>query len=422
MSDRLRVGFVGAGFNTNFHIRSWLGVRHADILGIADPNVKRAEDSAQLCKELGVGEEKAYADVSELVMDPNIDALWICAPNYTRVPIMKQIAEIIGSGKGNLVGIACEKPLARNAAEAAEMVKIVNELGLLHGYMENQVFAPSVTRGKEIIWRRGAGIAGRPYLARAAEEHGGPHEPWFWDGEKQGGGVLNDMMCHSIEAARFMLTDPNKPKSSLRPVSVNAEIATLKWSRPEYIRLLREMSQNQIDYGKRPSEDFARANINFEDDEGNIVVAEVTTSWSFVGPGLRLSFEMIGPEYFMQINTLDPDMQIFFSRNISGQEGEDLVEKQAAEQGLMPVVADEGIVYGYTHEDRYMVDCFRNNRMPEENWNDGLLVTQLLMTAYKSSEEGKKLLFDPAAVASFIPGVAKGSYRSDDPLRTAHKQ
>ena len=421
MSKRLKVGFVGAGFNTNFHIRSWLGVRDADITGIADPNVQRAEASVKLCKELNVGEAKAYADVSELVMDPNVDALWICAPNYTRVDIMEKIAEVIKSGKGQLVGIACEKPLARNAAEAKKMLDIINELGLLHGYMENQVFAPSVTKGKEIIWRRGAGTAGRPYLARAAEEHSGPHEPWFWSGEKQGGGVLNDMMCHSIEAARFMLTDPNKPKDTLRPVSVNAEIATLKWSIPKYVDILKEMSNQQIDYSKTPSEDFARANINFEDDDGNIVVAEVTTSWSFVGPGLRLSFEMIGPEYFMQINTLDPDMQIFFSRNITGKEGEDLVEKQAAEQGLMPVVADEGIVYGYTHEDRYMVKCFLDRTMPEENWNDGLLVTQLLMTAYKSAEEGKKLAFDTNAVNDFVPKVAKGTYTAKDPFLTAHK-
>ena len=421
MADRLGVGFVGAGFNTNFHIRSWLGVRDADITGVADPDTSRAEATAKECRRLRVGDPKAYADVSELVADPNVDALWICAPNYTRIEIMEKIAETINSGKGSIKAIACEKPLARNVAEAERMVEIVNELGLLHGYLENQVFSPSVVRGREIIWRRGAAVAGRPYLARAAEEHGGPHEPWFWDGERQGGGVLNDMMCHSIEAARFMLSDPNKPKNAIRPVTVNAEIATLKWSRKEYIELLKEMFAGRIDYGKRPSEDFARANVTFEDDEGNVLVAEVTTSWSFVGPGLRLSFEMIGPEYFMQINTLDPDMYIFFSRNVKGREGEDLVEKQAAEQGLMPVVADEGIVYGYTDEDRYMVRCFLDGKMPEENWNDGLLVAQILMPAYKSSEEGKKLAFDPHAVRDFVPRVAQGTYTSRDVLKPADR-
>ena len=45
-------------------------------------------------------------------------------------------------------------------------------------------------RGKEIIWSRGAKVTGRPYLARAAEEHSGPHMPWFWEGSLQGGGVM----------------------------------------------------------------------------------------------------------------------------------------------------------------------------------------------------------------------------------------
>jgi len=65
-------------------------------------------------------------------------------------------------------------------------------------------------KGKEILWNRGAKATGRPYLARAAEEHGGPHEPWFWIGKKQGGGVLIDMMTHGQEVARFILTGPNE--------------------------------------------------------------------------------------------------------------------------------------------------------------------------------------------------------------------
>ena len=117
------------------------------------------------------------------------------------------------------------------------MVELVERSGLLHGYLENQVFTPGVQRGRALIWARGAALTGRPYLARAAEEHSGPHMPWFWQGELQGGGVLNDMMCHSVEVARFMLTEPGKPRASIRPVSVSAQIASLKWSRPEYVEL-----------------------------------------------------------------------------------------------------------------------------------------------------------------------------------------
>ena len=41
--------------------------------------------------------------------------------------------------------------------------------------------------------------------------------PWFWQGDLQGGGVLNDMMCHSLEVGRYLLTKPGAPRDSIRP-------------------------------------------------------------------------------------------------------------------------------------------------------------------------------------------------------------
>jgi hypothetical protein len=145
-----------------------------------------------------------------------------------------------------------------------------------------------VARGKEVIWRRAVPIAGRPYLAGAAEEHSGPHRPWFWRGDRQGGGVLNDMLCHSYEAARYLLTAPGGARDSLTVTEVNAQIASLKWTRPEYAELLREQTGGAIDYGRAPAEDFARATVRLRTPEGLPVIVEATTSWGFVGPGLRL--------------------------------------------------------------------------------------------------------------------------------------
>jgi predicted dehydrogenase len=109
---------------------------------------------------------------------------------------------------GALRGIACEKPLARTVAEASHITRLMRRLGIAHGYLENQVFAPQVQAGRSLLWTRAAASTGRPYLARAAEEHSGPHMPWFWRGELQGGGVLNDMMCHSVLLVRHLLTAP----------------------------------------------------------------------------------------------------------------------------------------------------------------------------------------------------------------------
>ncbi len=408
---RLGVGFIGSGFITRFHIQSFLAVRDADVLGVWSPNAKHAEEAAALARNLRVGEARAFNSIEEMVAAPEIDCIWMCGPNHTRIENMERIVDTLESGKGELVGIACEKPLARNVAEAKRMVSMVEKTNLLHGYLEDQLYSPGIVRGREIIWARGAALTGRPYLARAAEEHSGPHMPWFWQGELQGGGVLNDMMCHSVEVVRFMLTKPGAPRSSIRPKKVSAQIASLKWSRPEYAELLKEMMGAEVDYRARPSEDFARATIQYEDEQGATLIGEVTTSWSYVGAGLRLSMELLGPEYSLSMNSLDSGLKLFLSRKVKGETGEDIVEKQNAEQGLMPVVGNEAAEYGYEGENRYFINCFLEGKMPEENFHDGLEVTEILMTAYMSAEQERTIEFRPPDLDTFIPAVARGEWK-----------
>jgi predicted dehydrogenase len=408
--QKLGVGLIGGGFVARFHIRAWTGVRDGDILGIVDKDKKRAEEAAALARKLNVGRTKVYGSITEMVSDPAIDAVWICSPNFTRLEVMEEIVLALQKGKGELVGLCCEKPLGRNASEARKMLALVNKVNLLDGYLENQVFAPSVVRGKQIVWSRGAALSGRPYLARAAEEHSGPHMPWFWEGSLQGGGVLNDMMCHSVEVARFLLTPPGAERSVLTPTKVTAYASCLKWQIPEYAKILSDWSGGKTDYLKRPAEDFARSLIEYRDEKGSPIVVETTTSWCYVGAGLRLSMELLGPEYALQINTLDADLKVFFSRKVVGKAGEDLVEKQNAEVGLMPVVSDEEGAYGYTAEDRHMVQSFLKGVRPSENFSDGVNVAEVLMTAYMSVEKDKSLPFPPPGLANYIPAVAKGTW------------
>lgn len=411
-ASRLGVGFVGSGFVTKFHLQAWCGVRDADVLGIYSPNSSHREETAALARDLRVGNARSFSSIEEMVAAPEIDCVWLCGPNHLRLQNMRAICDALNSGKGKLLGIACEKPLARNVAEARQMVKLVEESGLLHGYLEDQIFAPTVTRGKQIMWDRAAALTGRPYLARAAEEHSGPHSPWFWRGELQGGGVLNDMMCHSIEVARFMLTEPGAQRSTVRPLKVAAQIASLKWSRPEYVNRLRTNMGPDVDYANRPAEDFARATINYVDNDNNPLIVEVTTSWSYVGAGLRLSLEVLGPEYSLAMNSLDSGLKLFLSREVKGEAGEDLVEKQNAEQGLMPVLGNEAAEYGYEAQNRYMVQCFLDGRQPEESFYDGLEVAELLMTAYMSAELERTIPFRPEGLESFVPLVAQGLWKA----------
>jgi len=120
--------------------------------------------------------------------------------------------------------------------------------------------------------------------------------------------------------------------------------------------------------------------------------------------------ELLGPEYSMAVNSLDAGPKVFFSRRVTGASGEDLVEKQNAEMGLMPVVSDEEAEYGYVAEDRHMVRSFLAGQRPAENFDDGLGVAELLMTAYMSAEQERTIAFPPPGLETFVPAVAKGQW------------
>jgi predicted dehydrogenase len=409
---RLGVALVGAGFINSVHAKAWLSVRDAEIVAICSPTAENANKLAAVCRDLGVGRPKIYSDLRETVNDQSVDAVWVSSPNYARFSSIRAIAEEVREDRSNVRGIACEKPLAASVLDAKEMLRLVEDAGILHGYLENQVFAPSLTRGKEIVWKF-AKDTGRPYLARAAEEHGGPHSAWFWVPQMSGGGVVLDMMCHSLEASRFMLTSPDETREQLRVRTVSGEVASLKWTRPEYVEELKKSTGGRANYSDSPAEDFGRATVTFEAADGNTVIADASVLWCYTGPGVRLILDLLGPEYYMSVNSLQPDLHVFSSRNVKPKSGVYFVEKQAAEQGLMPTVADESFTYGFQAEDRHMVQSFIQNKMPMENWHDGLAILEIIMACYMAAEKGKRLKFQPGLFDDYVPQPARGKWNPD---------
>ncbi|MDQ3699451.1 MAG: gfo/Idh/MocA family oxidoreductase, partial [Chloroflexota bacterium] len=140
---------------------------------------------------------------------------------------------------------------------------------------------------------------------------------------------------------------------------------------------------------------------------GETVVIETTTSWAYVGAGLRVQLELLGAEYAMEFSSLNTGLKVFLSRNVGGGEGEDLVEKQNAEQGLMPVIDDEASLYGYTHENRHMVESFRKGERPIETFHDGVAVIELLMALYRSAETGNTVRLPTDELETYIPVPAR---------------
>ncbi len=198
-SRALRYGFVGAGFNAKFHLAALRQIRGIKVAGVM--SVAGAPEFAKLAADWGLGETAVFDSVGE--MAKHVDCVAVCAPNYARLEIVEAIADAVKAGAA-LKGVICEKPLGRNVAEARRLVELARSAGLRTAYFENQIFMKPIRTQLaqlEPVRRQ----MGPLTLARSAEEHGGPHEAWFWDPTRQGGGVLCDMGCHSIAVGWYVL-------------------------------------------------------------------------------------------------------------------------------------------------------------------------------------------------------------------------
>jgi predicted dehydrogenase len=405
----LRVGFIGAGFIAKFQLRAMAQIRTMELVGITSRTRAHAEEVVALARELGVGEATVYASISE--MAPHVDALAIYAPNYLRVAMMEEIVAAVQAGAA-LKGVICEKPLGRNVAEARRLVELADQAGLKSAYFENQLFMKPVRAQLAQLAPQIASM-GSPLLVRAAEEHGGPHEPWFWDPTRQGGGVLSDMGCHSIAVGWYALTPPDQAPTFLQPISVSAEVALLKWGLPLWRQKL--LDRFGVDYGKTPAEDFTTGVITYRNPStGQQVKAQFTNSWMFEKQGLRLLMDGMGPGYAFEVNTLASSTQIFIGDAAAEAiaDAETALEKSTASRGLLAIHHNEADLYGYPDENADAAAAFQAGRSAFLDWRYGLEITKLVMAAYLAAERQQTIdLTDPAIqqeLESYIPLIQQG--------------
>lgn len=405
--QRMRLGFIGAGFIAKFQASALRFVRGADLTGVYA--LKGADDLAAYAISNGLGDCKVYSTVAELCK--NCDAVAVFAPNFARVEIIGQIAEAVKAG-AHLKGVMCEKPLGRTVAEAKELVRLMKEAKMPTAYFENQIHMKAVKNALAQL----APVAkemGPVALARSAEEHAGPHEGWFWDPTRQGGGVLSDMGCHSIAVSWFALTPHGKAPNFLKPVAVNAEVALLKWGVPKYRKQL--LDRMGVDYTKVPAEDFATGMVTFQNPETKQKVkAQFTNSWMYDKQGLRLLMDGLGPGYAFEVNSLKSPLEIFIGDAAAEAvaNAELALEKATASRGLLTVQPNEADLYGYVDEIDDAVQAFSQGKDALLNWDYGLEITRLCQAGYLSAEKGKTIdLTDPATqkeLDGYVSLIAQG--------------
>lgn len=401
-SQPFGIGIVGAGFITQeSHVPSVEYLPDIQVTGIQNRTRETAVELANTCRDNGWGDPSVYGndEVGALADDPDVDAIWITTPNFVRADAVKAVTTAVEDGS-DLDGIAVEKPLARTLSEADDIIERVESAGLAHAYLENWVHEPRISELRSLLWERGR-KAGPPYIARARAEHGGPHSAWFWDGEKQGGGVLTDMLSHALSTNQRLLTDP--AGGALEPVSINADTETLKWNREDFADQLQ--SEFGVDLRENPVDDYARATVQYKNDSGQTIISEATGSWCYVGAGVNRSIELLGPEYSGQVVSNGSESSVFFSDVLSG--GEGWAEKQNATSGRMPLAAADIVLGGYVAENRDAVQAFRRGENATLDLKHGRDILRLCMAAYKSAETGSEIDLRTADLKEYTPPPAR---------------
>ncbi|HZV91014.1 MAG TPA: Gfo/Idh/MocA family oxidoreductase, partial [Candidatus Nitrosocosmicus sp.] len=177
-----RIGLIGAGVVAQVnHLPALKARRDVEVLALCDDDVEKARMVAQ---RFGIG--RAVSDYEALLRNDELDAVIIATPNHLHAP-MTQAA--LGYGKH----VLCEKPPARNAAEAEQMAEAAKRAGTVLFYAMNFRFRTDVQMLRGYMERRELGTifyAKTGWLLRRTETR---RASWYRNKRSAGGGVLIDM-------------------------------------------------------------------------------------------------------------------------------------------------------------------------------------------------------------------------------------
>jgi myo-inositol 2-dehydrogenase/D-chiro-inositol 1-dehydrogenase len=350
-----KIGIIGCGFIGDIHAAAFRMVPGAAVIAVAARSPGKAEHFA---KERGIA--NAFQDYRQLLAMKEIDLVTLAVPNDLHCEMTLAAAR---AGKH----IVCEKPLCRTLDEADRMIDACRKAGVLLMYAEELCFAPKYVRAKKLALE---GALGKVFLVKQSEEHFGPHEPWFWDVNRSGGGVLLDMGCHSIEYARWVFGKPAVK-------SVTATMGTF------------------VHADKTLGEDHAFCVVEYEG--GRVGHAE--NSWAKQG-GVDDRCEIYGSGGFTRADLLRGSALLTYSEPGYGY----AVEKAATTKGYTFTMFEEIWNYGFPQEMQHFVHCVLGKETPIETGEDGREVLKIIYAAYESAGAGKRIdwPYQPRSVAKPI--------------------
>ena len=334
----VRIGMLGSGFVADFYMQGLANVRDHEVVINYSSSMDRAR---QFAERWGI---PSYTNAQQVITRDDIDLFIIALPNEEHLPVSLALS----AARRNQV---CTKPLGRNAAEARLMYEAARDSGAIHGYAETEVFAPAVVKAKATI---DSGGVGKVLWVRSRESHSGPHSPHFWDVDNTGGGALNDLGCHCIEAARYFFGKQDRVTE------------VMAWG------------ANLMHKNKTKGEDNALLLLQMA--SGGVAHCEL--SWTTLG-GLDLRNEIHGSEGSIFTDVTRQTPVSTFTKKSSGY----VIEKADIDFGWTRPLPEEAFAYGYQGEMKHFVECVRDGVPPRETYEDGYVVNSILDAGYRSMKE-----------------------------------
>ena len=192
--EKLRLGVIGAGSFSDYHLDGISQVANAEAVAICDVDIEKAKAKAEKYNI-----ESVYTDYNELLKRDDIDAVTLPLPDQ----VHKEITiAALKAGKH----VLCEKPMALDLDECKEMVKVARECG--KQLMVGQVgrYTPAFIETKRLL---DEGAIGELFLIESEYAHDYSHiggaGGWRVTPEREpiiGGG------CHAVDLIRMMAGNP----------------------------------------------------------------------------------------------------------------------------------------------------------------------------------------------------------------------
>ena len=336
----MNIAMLGSGFIARFYADALVAQRAKDkLISVYSRNVANAQKFANDYKL------SYFTDnMEQLVNKDDVDVVIISLPNNLHEPAVAACAK---AGKH----VLCTKPLGRNAAEAKRMLHLVEEAGILGGYLEDLCYTPKFLKSMRAVK---AGSIGKILWAKSREAHPGPHSDWFWDSEQSGGGAMIDLGCHCVEISRNFIGKDVKP------------LEVMCWAATQVHPI--------------NAEDHAIALVKY----ANGAIGQFEVSWAFRG-GMDLRDEVMGTEGTIWLNNF---LRTGFEMFSTGKGGY-VAEKAESSSGWLFPVGDEVHELGYTNMFTDMFNAIENKTEPLETFYDGYVVNAILDAAYLSAKTSR---------------------------------